>query len=55
MVKFTVNFAKCRATVTWQGNMLDTAITVGWAMYYTGPDGKPATKGGFDAFWANSR
>jgi len=55
MVKFTVNFVKCRATVTWQGNMLDTAMTVGWAMRSVGPDGKPASKGGFDAFWANSR
>jgi hypothetical protein len=51
MAKFTVNFVKCRATKSWQGNALYGAWVAPWVMQYIDPNGKPATSYGFDDFF----
>lgn len=54
-LNFTVNFAKCRTTTMWRGNAMGPAMTVGWVMNYIDPNGKPATTGGFDAFFIDEQ
>jgi hypothetical protein len=51
IAKLTVNFVKCRATKSWQGNALSGAWVAPWVMQYIDPTGKPATSYGFDDFW----